>query len=76
LTGGIPSACQGTIENPGAASGNLCVFEQTAENVLEITPLSMSTGGLGAGRAGALLWIKAKTAAKEVDASGTWALTG
>jgi hypothetical protein len=77
----LPAGCSGTLENPGAASGNLCVFAHFVFNLIlgtggsgePITDASTSAGGAGTTGAGLTFEVKAEG---EFLATGTWAVTG
>ena len=73
--------CTGDVEHPGAAPGNLCVFE--GETILHkgglhfYVPLTMS-GSIGAETSGADVLFTTEeptTVGEEVTAEGTWAVT-
>ncbi len=68
------SNCTGTVDNPKAASGYLCVYEaaSTATYMGIATP---SFGGLGTSAAGALI-LYAATSPAYGYARGSWAVTG
>ena len=75
--------CTGTVANPGAAEGKLCIFIQQSHN-LKVLPSGVegvlsddpSSGALGgAGSMGSLLWVVAANNAEYVQAFGTWAVT-
>ena len=64
--------CTGTFEDPGAASGNLCVFVSQGLPVTTIVSLGLQPG---AGITGALLRLE-HGAANGAIGAGTWAVTG
>ena len=73
--GAVPAGCSGTRTNPGASSGNLCIFVSGVFNAGTPSTLNPDTQGGGAGLTGA--WIFANsTAAGLEETSGTWAVTG
>jgi hypothetical protein len=74
--GAAPAACPGTIEEPGAQAGNLCLFEGVIENgSLPPFPLVSVTGTPGSGYIGLL--VTDFTGAKgPILISGSWAVTG
>lgn len=62
--------CSGTVEEPGAGPGNLCVFVKSETNVLfTVLPPNVS------GKVGALVGLLASEANKYLQAYGTWAVT-
>jgi hypothetical protein len=77
----IPSHCEGTVANPGAAAGNLCAFTKLKINAEDISALGAKFanpaegGGETAGTPGAVLGV-GSTGAGLVLADGTWAVTG
>jgi hypothetical protein len=70
-----PAECAGTVAEPSAASGSLCVYEFEGANVKlhTISPLSAG-GGPGADTAGAFLWFEAEAGEPRI-AWGSWAVT-
>jgi hypothetical protein len=76
---GKPStpACPGTVANPQAASGNLCVYAARETHIggLSLLDPNQEAGGFGADRFGALVSIGGVPAESGV-AWGTWAVTG
>ncbi len=78
-----PAGCEGSVSDPGAEPGHLCVFEGTS--ILSkggLTPaLVVQTASTteGAGTTGALIAYETEKpvkAGEEVSAEGTWAVTG
>ncbi len=57
---------------PEAEAGNLCIFVSSQEGVAGITPTSLESGGVGAGRTGSVVYLA--TTGSELHASGTWAV--
>jgi hypothetical protein len=76
---GKPStaACPGTVSNPQAASGNLCVYVAREMHIagLGVLDPNQEAGGPGADRFGALLSIQGALT-EAGSAWGTWAVTG
>ena len=66
-----PSQCPGTVSNPQAAGGNLCVFVGVANNVGAVQGYAMVDGGTNF-QFGAVLHASGSGG---VDISGTWAVT-
>jgi hypothetical protein len=66
----IPTYCKGTVTEPGAVSGNLCVFEYVATNLTEFNTEHNSL----VSEAGAVAIIE-RNDEEEFHASGTWAVT-
>jgi hypothetical protein len=67
----LPAGCTGSVSEPGAAAGNLCVFSENEENVLGVGPVpkggSESTVGFE---------VAGLPAAKgNVYITGVWAVT-
>ena len=76
--GAVPQGCTGTVGNPGAASGNLCVFEAASlnGNAFEIDPLNPVNGSHNvATRFGAAVGV-VSGGAGNFASYGTWAVTG
>jgi Collagen triple helix repeat (20 copies) len=74
--GSLPTGCTGSVAEPGAEAGNLCVFVAEKDaNVLGITVHPNSFAGSGAGTTGALL-TALNFPSGEMYGSGTWAVTG
>lgn len=72
-----PEHCTGSVAEPGAESGYLCVFaneEVEIEGAVVEDPAHV--GSDGAGKAGAVGTFLAKSAAETFQARGTWAVTG
>jgi hypothetical protein len=69
LTADLPVECEGSVAEPTATSGNLCVYSSAAspENIVRAADFE-----LGADTAGALLEL----GEQHGTASGTWAVTG
>lgn len=69
----VPSGCKGTLAEPGAKPGNLCVFERLNSNGNARDIFDTTTGFPGAQRFGAALYVTAKNAG-QVAVYGAWAL--
>jgi hypothetical protein len=72
-----PAVCPGTILNPQAAPGNLCVYEAGRGNVSSAGVCNPETGGGGIGGTnpeGAAIFAFA-AAAGQAYVMGTWAAT-
>lgn len=80
-----PAHCTGNVENPGAETGYLCIFESGTEGILgaihkgglSFTAATNPGGSAQAGTTGAELvfqTLEPKTAPEEVSAEGTWAV--
>jgi hypothetical protein len=70
----LPTGCSGTLDNPAASSGNLCVFEGVESHPKEtaiIEKAGHGFGGQGAGVAGAQVLV---VPTGEASFSGTWAV--
>jgi Collagen triple helix repeat (20 copies) len=74
----VAKECTGTEAEPGAASGNLCIFFTDEENIEISGSLSLTAGGSGEGvsTTGAILLLHAETGTAAMQAWGTWAVTG
>ncbi|HWX44584.1 MAG TPA: hypothetical protein VNY52_04595 [Solirubrobacteraceae bacterium] len=73
----IPSECKGNFENPGAASGHLCVFAREAEDMLPLVTFDFGkkeSGNATVGKTGVGYRAFSKEAGV-VNANGTWAVT-
>ena len=73
--------CTGTVTDPGAANGNLCVFAAGLTNAtIESEPLGFfnneSAVPLGAGRSGTLVNFKITVPTEESSGRGDWVVTG
>jgi hypothetical protein len=64
------AACPGTVANPQAAPGNLCVYQQRNDGNLVFSVLNEVQGG----RFGAVLYFPAAAGAN-YEYEGTWAVT-
>jgi hypothetical protein len=72
--GPVPAGCSGDISNPGAASGNLCIFDETFNGTpSEFNALTGTTNQ--ATPFGAYVNVVA-TATGSFRTFGTWAVTG
>lgn len=76
----VPSQCAGgSAASPKAANGNLCIFEGESAihhaGNLKFAAAIDGTGDFGVARTGAEM-LFATTAAGEVSAEGSWAVTG
>ncbi len=88
FTGGEPTgevtapqtACPGSVEEPKAVSGNLCIYTSTDGRFGAFgfsQGISSPSRGSGAGRTGAILTVlDTETEAASSSAEGTWAVTG
>jgi hypothetical protein len=68
--------CPGTIENPTAEPGNLCIYEQTridAKAVNVVNPTNNSSGG--ASNYGFEILVESEGADYDVLSQGSWAVT-
>jgi hypothetical protein len=75
LAAGTPPAeCPGTVANPRAAPGHLCVYENDSTNRGSVTVFSVPGGGAAADPWGAGLWLQ-PAAAGNSWSYGTWAVT-
>jgi X-X-X-Leu-X-X-Gly heptad repeat protein len=72
-----PSGCSGNVLDPGAAPGNLCVFEGRAYNAGGNRGIEDPTdGGLNqASRFGTGVYLNGTTGPGEADIGGSWAVT-
>jgi hypothetical protein len=68
--------CKGTITNPQAASGNLCIFALVQVNTHFNNIVNLEGGSAGAGLSGASLLFNGVTEEGEIIAEGVWAVTG
>ena len=74
-----PEACQGSVEEPTATKGNLCVYERATLGELEEPPIVVPPGQLfvgpaGAGTTGAIVFLLPK-GELGADGWGSWAVT-
>jgi hypothetical protein len=70
-----PAGCSGTVTEPQAEPGNLCVFTTFEQNVKATGPFVFSPEtGEGAGKAGAVMFVPA-AAAGGIAAAGDWVVT-
>jgi hypothetical protein len=68
------AACPGSLTNPAAAPGTLCVYENTSSNATELTVCNAACVGSTAERYGAELFLHATNPGRAyVD--GSWAAT-
>jgi collagen triple helix repeat protein len=72
--------CPGSVGEPAAASGDLCVYVHTIENLAPfelgaVTDPSQQQGTAGAASTGAVIMLVPKESEKEGFAYGTWAVT-
>ena len=70
-----PSGCSGTVENPGASSGNLCIFAEFLYNSSYGGVFNPGNEAQEAGIHGAVVYLE-KIGAGHFDGAGTWAVTG
>lgn len=76
LGAAVPAGCSGTVDNPRAAPGHLCVFEGWNYNSTSLQPCSPATAGCGAGTTRQGVMLIAAAAANGIwDEAGTWAVT-
>jgi hypothetical protein len=77
LGGSDPSGCYGDVHSPGAAPGNLCVFEGRAYNVSSDRGIEDPTdSGINqADRFGTGVYLNGTLGPGEADAGGSWAVT-
>jgi hypothetical protein len=74
--GSLPAGCTGSLAEPGAEAGNLCVFvAEKSANITGFTVHPNSFGGSGTGTTGAVIDLVGNPLA-EMYGSGTWAVTG
>jgi hypothetical protein len=70
-----PAQCPGTVANPRAAPGHLCVYEETSLNRSAVTLFTGTTGTTNqASRWGAGVWLQPAAAGNSFS-YGTWAVT-
>jgi hypothetical protein len=73
--------CEGTVTEPKALPGNLCIFEGESiryKGHLKVIASTNLSGGLGPGKTGTELILgtgEPTTPGEEVSAEGTWAVT-
>ncbi len=72
--GGDPAGCSGTVADPQAAPGDLCIFTSEEVNVNSDAPSSPEGGEHGAGKAGSVLFIEPAVAGG-VHVEGAWVVT-
>jgi hypothetical protein len=77
----IAETCEGSVEEPSAAKGNLCVYERSTSGVEEGPFLLKPSGtpflpeaGAGAGKSGAIVFALPQEG-KGSNGYGTWAVT-
>ena len=70
-----PSGCTGDVSNPGALSGNLCIFEGYTEGGVSLTNIWEPGGAHEGSKLGVTLWASGGGSGNN-DESGTWAATG
>jgi hypothetical protein len=77
LRQGTPAGCSGNVQNPGAAPGNLCVFEGRAYNASANRGIEDPTdSGLNqADRFGTGVYLNGTIGPGEADIGGSWAVT-
>lgn len=74
--GSSTPACPGTVANPSAASGNLCIYAAVEKHVEQLLQFNPGTPGESAG-ADVFGTIVRMTSTGEAGAAyGTWAVTG
>lgn len=69
----VPAGCRGSVANPGAKPGNLCIFERFSSNAAGVVTCSaVNVCGSEASPFGA--WLAAlSSGAGTVDVDGSWA---
>ena len=72
-----PEHCPGTVEDPKADEGDLCVYATVLINLaLSNIQTPESVGGVrGAGKSGAIIWLSLEAEALALG-FGSWAVTG
>jgi hypothetical protein len=73
----VPSGCYGNASDPGAAPGNLCVFEGRAYNAGGVRGIEDPTDNRinQANRFGTGVYMNGTAAPGEADIGGSWAVT-
>jgi Collagen triple helix repeat (20 copies) len=76
-----PPGCSGTVANPHAESGNLCIFVRFEEHLaveeqFHVISIEANTLDEGAGKAGALVQANAAEKGKAALVQGNWVVTG
>lgn len=74
VTGTPPAECPGTVTQPEAQPGNLCVYEATAANHSTVSIGDPAVNVLGSSEEGFFLQVSS-AAAGTVVSRGTWAVT-
>lgn len=69
-----PVGCKGSVEEPAADEGNLCIFVGESVNVASI--FANFPGGAEGSKVGAFVALLATGGASEVIGTGTWAVAG
>lgn len=74
----VPTGCSGTASNPGAASGNLCIFEAASANgsAGEVDPLNPVSGSPNTATVFGAAVSVVSGAPGAFATYGTWAVTG
>jgi hypothetical protein len=79
LRAGNPAGCPttGSVENPEAEPGNLCIYTKTENKMVLSNLLDQETGvSEAAGRTGTTMVLAATSTGTVENAGGTWAVTG
>lgn len=71
--GPVPAGCSGTVENPGASPGHLCVFQESGYNISS-TVMSGPNDFSSSSRHGAIL-LTFSAGAGRFSNAGRWAVT-
>ena len=69
----VPAGCSGTVENPGASPGHLCVFQESGYNISS-SVIGTPNDTVGASRHGAIL-LTFSAGAGRFSNAGRWAVT-
>jgi hypothetical protein len=76
--GTLPTGCAGTVEEPVAEAGYLCIFEGILSSgiieIMKISPSGRSSFAVGAGPTGARIYIESTL--PNASFAGTWAVRG
>src|SRR5262249_46847734 len=73
---GFEAGCTGTVANPTAPAGVLCVYAQEQANLSSsFTPFFVFKEEAGYQKSGTLLRIFTETEGSGIDANGSWAVT-
>jgi hypothetical protein len=67
--------CTGSVDNPTAPPGRVCVYPTQSDKVFNVNPLQLTNGAEGGGlRRGFTIWMQ-NTASGSFTLTGTWAYT-